>query len=67
MRESRTYGSVRAKAKWLSYSTIIFRRRSWMFPSGRLTHASGLALELPQGVEERGPDRISPGTPLGLD
>jgi hypothetical protein len=23
MRESRTYGSVRAKAKWLSYSTII--------------------------------------------
>src|SRR5689334_16267124 len=23
MRESRTYGSVRAKAKWLSYSTIL--------------------------------------------
>lgn len=23
MRESRTYGSVRAKAEWLSYSTII--------------------------------------------
>ena len=22
MRESRTYGSVRAKAKWLSYSTL---------------------------------------------
>jgi hypothetical protein len=22
MRESRTYGSVRAKAEWLSYSTI---------------------------------------------
>jgi hypothetical protein len=25
MRESRTYGSVRAKAEWLSYSTIIPR------------------------------------------
>jgi hypothetical protein len=23
MRESRTYGSVRAKAEWLSYSTVI--------------------------------------------
>jgi hypothetical protein len=26
MRESRTYGSVRAKAEWLSYSTIIDSR-----------------------------------------
>ena len=26
MRESRPYGSVRAKAEWLSYSTILLKR-----------------------------------------
>jgi hypothetical protein len=29
MRESRTSGSVRAKAEWLSYSTVIFARKRW--------------------------------------
>jgi hypothetical protein len=31
MRESRTYGSVRAKAKWLSYSTIAFKDGHWSY------------------------------------
>ena len=35
MRESRTYGSARAKAKWLSYSTMLLYSQDFRFGFAR--------------------------------
>ena len=65
MRESRTYGSVRAKAEWLSYSTSA---GGGNHPSigdsgahGFVRLSRGHSLSYPWGLGPRGPDQNSKG------
>lgn len=60
MRESRTYGSVRAKAEWLSYSTII--AASNRTTTGGGAHGHEPPRQFPQrevGPEHAFPHRIA--------
>ena len=72
MRESRTLGSVRAKAEWLSYSTIPCRsakstkmisRDDFLLYQSPMTGTCGSQQSIADGVAESVEEREAPSPP----